>query len=278
MAPRPRLVVNADDFGLVSEVNRAVRDAHDAGTVTSATLMMTGEAVAEAVDFARAAPALGVGLHFTLTHGRPLSGHPYSLVDATGDFVTRRELVRRSLRGRVRGTEVEAELVAQLDRMVALGIEPTHIDGHQHIQVLPGISSRVASVAQSRGLMVRVPTVNWRFAATRSAQRLSLEVLCRLAPRAGLRPSTHAFVSIFDDRPPREIGPDSYVNLIHRAGAATIELMVHPSYPSARLAAIHPKLYALALSEGRALVDPRTAEALRQIADLVTYRDLIADP
>lgn len=236
--------------------------------------MVTGEAVAEAVEVAHAAPALGVGLHFTLTHGRPLSGRPRSLVDDRGDFVTRRELVRRSLLGRVRGTEVEAELVAQLDRMIALGIEPTHIDGHQHIQVLPGISARVAAVARSRGLVVRVPTVNWRFGATRTAQRLSLEVLCRLARRTGLRPSTGAFISIFDDRPPREIGPGSYVDLIHRAGAPTIELMVHPSFPSERLAAIHPKLYALAVAECQALVDPRTAEALRQMADLVTYREL----
>ena len=68
-----RLIVNADDFGLTSGVNRAVAEAFDAGVVTSTTLMAGQPTTEEALPIAAGRPTLGVGLHFNLTHGRPLS-------------------------------------------------------------------------------------------------------------------------------------------------------------------------------------------------------------
>src|SRR5215472_12195237 len=54
-----RLIINADDFGLTRGVNRAIAELHDAGAVTSATLMATGPAFDDAVTLARAQPSLG---------------------------------------------------------------------------------------------------------------------------------------------------------------------------------------------------------------------------
>ncbi|MDQ3931797.1 MAG: ChbG/HpnK family deacetylase, partial [Actinomycetota bacterium] len=58
------LIVNSDDFGASRGVNRGIIEAHTDGIVTSASLMVTGRAVNEAVSLSREYPALSVGLHW----------------------------------------------------------------------------------------------------------------------------------------------------------------------------------------------------------------------
>ena len=85
----PRLIVNADDFGLTSGVNRAVLELHAAEVLTSATLMAQTGATEEAVNMALAMPTLGVGCHIVLVDGTPVSDRNRipSLVDRkTGNF------------------------------------------------------------------------------------------------------------------------------------------------------------------------------------------------
>src|SRR4029077_14366863 len=67
-----RLIINADDFGLTSGVNRGVVEAHKHGVVTSATLMANGQAFEQAIALAHAQPRLGVGCHIVLVDGAPL--------------------------------------------------------------------------------------------------------------------------------------------------------------------------------------------------------------
>ena len=69
----PRLIINADDFGLTRGVNRAIAELHQAKALTSATLMATGAAFEDAVAIAHANPTLGVGCHIVLTDGTPVS-------------------------------------------------------------------------------------------------------------------------------------------------------------------------------------------------------------
>src|SRR5262245_50893107 len=86
--PRRRLIVNADDFGRSTSINAAVIDDHQRGILTSASLMVNGDACAEAVKLAKANPKLAVGLHLTLCCGH--SALPFSkiprLVNQQGEF------------------------------------------------------------------------------------------------------------------------------------------------------------------------------------------------
>jgi len=83
-----RLIVNADDFGLCEGVNRAVKQAHTEGILTSATIMAGMPAAAEAVELAGEMPSLGVGVHLNLTEGTPVSRDRQVevLLDAGGEF------------------------------------------------------------------------------------------------------------------------------------------------------------------------------------------------
>jgi predicted glycoside hydrolase/deacetylase ChbG (UPF0249 family) len=110
------LIVNADDFGLSSGVNRGIVEAHERGIVTSASLMVNGRAASEAAEHAREHPALGVGLHIEVRSWR-VRRRPWSLVWS-----------ERALR-RV----VARDVALQLERFRELmGRDPTHIDSHHH--------------------------------------------------------------------------------------------------------------------------------------------------
>src|ERR1700761_5356760 len=85
-----RLIVTSDDFGASLTVNEAVEQAHVHGILTAASLMVAGDAAADAVARAKRLPTLGVGLHLVLVEGRPMlpTSQVPDLVDATGHFRT----------------------------------------------------------------------------------------------------------------------------------------------------------------------------------------------
>jgi len=120
MSPDRRLVVNADDFGLSAGVNAGILRAHVEGIVTSASLMVRGDAAAAAAAAAAADhPRLGLGLHVDLAEWVCDDGEwrcVYEVVDCSDPAA------------------VAAELERQLDAFRALcGREPTHLDSHQHV-------------------------------------------------------------------------------------------------------------------------------------------------
>src|SRR2546421_8810337 len=74
MTDPPRLVVNADDFGLSTGVNRGILEAHAAGVVSSVSVLVNAPGWTDALRRLRdVGPGLGVGLHLNLTMGRPVS-------------------------------------------------------------------------------------------------------------------------------------------------------------------------------------------------------------
>ncbi len=155
------LVVNADDLGVSRGATLGIVRAHREGIVTSASLAATTPHYAHALDACvRACPDLGVGLHFTLTSGRPVSpvDQVPLLVDGQGRFRWRflsllRAAALRSPRGLLE--QVELELEAQLRRLESDGVRPDHIDGERHVHLIPGIFELVAAAARRR----RIPFV-----------------------------------------------------------------------------------------------------------------------
>lgn len=80
------LIVNADDFGLSKGQNYGIIEACRRGVVTSTTALINGEAVEHAAQLSRELPELGVGMHFVLTLGLPLSPMPPDARGATGEM------------------------------------------------------------------------------------------------------------------------------------------------------------------------------------------------
>jgi predicted glycoside hydrolase/deacetylase ChbG (UPF0249 family) len=156
-----RLIINADDFGLTPGVNRAIAEAHQRGVVTSTTLMANSRAFEGAIDTARSlegtAP-LSVGCHVVLLDGEPLLAAdkvPTLLQPGNGSHRFRGSLndfVVASFRHKLNPEQIEAEASAQIDRIRAAGIEPSHFDTHKHAHMFPAVLRPLLRAAKSRGL------------------------------------------------------------------------------------------------------------------------------
>ena len=156
-----QVILNADDFGRSADINAAVLQAHRQGVLTSASLMVAGEAAGEAVALARQTPTLAVGLHVVVTNGRatlPQREIPH-LVNCAGYFPD--NLLQAGLRyhfSSIARQELARELAAQFERFAATGLPLAHVDGHQHMHLHPRVLDIVLSLAGQYGARgLRIP-------------------------------------------------------------------------------------------------------------------------
>ena len=136
-----RLIVNADDFGLSSGVNRGVIEAFEQGIVTSSSLMVRWPAAVEAAAYCRAHPALSVGLHLDFAEWivRTRGWEPlYEVVDETDPQALEDEVKRQ---------------LQEFRRLV--GREPTHLDSHQHAHFEEPARGILLRHARELGIPVR---------------------------------------------------------------------------------------------------------------------------
>jgi hopanoid biosynthesis associated protein HpnK len=184
-----QLIVNADDLGLTPGVNRGILRAFRDGIVTSASLLVTGNAFEEAVALARQNPDLDVGLHLTLVEERAVLGRQMlpTLVDEAGRLPrTSAEFFKRAFLGRIRWDEVEREIAAQIARFQQTGLRLSHLDSHQHLHIFPPVLQIVRRLTRGMDhVWIRNPAGSWGKSAGvrmgRWLQRLALNLACLCA-------------------------------------------------------------------------------------------------
>ncbi len=155
------VVVTADDFGMSEAVNEGIERAHRDGVLTSASLMMGGAAVVDAVARARRLPGLRVGLHLVVIEGPSVLAPAVipDLVDGEGWFPS--DQLGLGLRyfclPRVR-RQLAAEIRAQFAAFAATGLVLDHADSHKHMHLHPTVGALMLRIGREFGLgAVRVP-------------------------------------------------------------------------------------------------------------------------
>ena len=176
-----QIILNADDFGASTSINTAVIQAHRQGILTSASLMVTGAAVAGAVELARQAPELAVGLHLVVAGGRaalPPDRIPH-LVDGQGFFPN--HPLQAGLRyyfGRTAQAELAAEMEAQFERFAATGLDLSHVDSHLHMHLHPTVLRLLLPMAAKYGAQgVRLPRDDLWISLSHDRQRAALKIV-----------------------------------------------------------------------------------------------------
>ncbi len=264
--------MNADDFGLSHGVCRGIVEAMTRGLVSATTAMVCMPGAPERI--ARYAPALGgrVGLHLQLTGGgRPClpPGEIPSLVTPAGRFPRNPDQVVHP-----DPDQAAREWRAQVDRLRALGLEPSHLDSHHHIHLHPGLFPVFAELAAELG----IPARN---ADPSRASELT---------RRGVPVADACLIDWFD----RNISLSGLLACLERgyAGAGGVggaggaggaggvktgkilELMCHPGYSDAELRAVS-SYASQRQAELAVLTAPETARALAELGIEVVGVDVL---
>jgi chitin disaccharide deacetylase len=135
------LIVHADDLGQTHAVNAAAIKALQGGTINSASLMVPCPWFPEIADYAKSHPDADFGLHLTLTSERVYyRWGPVAPVDRVPSLVDQYGYFHHDWKEgeHIDAKEVEIELRAQIERALAMGVRPTHLDSHQYRLIMNG--------------------------------------------------------------------------------------------------------------------------------------------
>jgi predicted glycoside hydrolase/deacetylase ChbG (UPF0249 family) len=264
-----RLIVNADDFGFTRDVNAGIIEAHRAGILTATTLMANGDAFDDAVALARETPSLDVGCHLVLVQGRSVYD-PSRALPATIAGLLRAVAQRR--------IPLYEEAAAQVRKLLAGGIEPSHIDTHKHTHLLPPVLDVVARVAREFGIsFVRRP---FDFGAPVGVP------MVRRAVAAGLRiVSPHFATALHGLRTTDHftgfqmtgtLTAARLAETLERLPSGLTEFMCHPGKLGSDLRAASTRLKESRQTELAALLSPEVRKAIGQRGiELVNFRQAI---
>lgn len=284
-----RLIVNADDFGYTSGVNRAIVEAHSHGVVTSSTLMANGPAFAEATLLARTVPKLSVGCHVVLTDGVPVlaAAQLPSLTTNSHFRDGMMTFAARSIAGRMNTDEIILETSAQIHKLQSAGIVVSHIDTHKHTHLFPGVLRPLLRAAAACGVRaVRNP-----FGPRLPLQSSHLLAHPGLWTRYAEVRVLGSFAGRFREAVDREgfSTPDGTLGIVVTGALdetvfdaiarsipeGTWEFVCHPGYNDADLQAGKTRLRESRETELRVLTLPAARELLAQQGiELISYRGL----
>ncbi|MFZ0590870.1 MAG: ChbG/HpnK family deacetylase [Bryobacteraceae bacterium] len=255
-------MVNADDFGFTHDVNAGIIHCHTHGILRATTLMANGSAFDDAVRLARLNPSLDIGCHLVLIQGRSI--------------LTGAELPKnwKQLLAAVISRQINPyrELRAQVEKIVAAGLRPSHLDTHKHTHVLPAVLSAVIRLAHE----FEIPFIRLPFdAGWRAVHWLDRYGRAKLA-QANVRSTDHFLGFRLTD----ELTEENLLRTISNLPAGSTEFMCHPGYLGPELSQAETRLKQTRQRELEALTSPTTKSRIdeHQIV-LTTFRDLpLAEP
>ncbi|MDQ0175183.1 chitin disaccharide deacetylase [Bacillus chungangensis] len=146
-----KVIFNADDFGYSEGVNYGIVDAYSKGILTSTTLMANMPGFDHAVSLSKEFPGLGIGVHLTLTCGKPLLQNVDSLIE-NGNF---KKLSFYQEEFQIDLDELYQEWDTQIQKVYRSGIIPSHLDSHHHTHTFSDNQKVVVELAKKYDLPVR---------------------------------------------------------------------------------------------------------------------------
>ncbi len=135
-----KLIINADDFGYRSLINKGIVYAHQNGFVKSTSMLVDRDAFDEAVFLAKENPGLGIGLH----------------IDLDKFFVIDREKGTAKCWSDNKMPEaavIKTDIKRQLEKLLSAGINVDHFDSHHHVHMFPEVIYIVMEICKEYNIM-----------------------------------------------------------------------------------------------------------------------------
>lgn len=142
-----KVIINADDFGYSKEINEAIKQASEAGIMTSASLMANMKAFDNAVyEIYPKIEYIDIGFHFNLTEGESLSGLKL-LCNNKGLFNNGFISLLSKANNKKVLQAIEQEFRMQIEKVLKV-VNISHIDSHRHVHAIPQIFNLVCNLAK----------------------------------------------------------------------------------------------------------------------------------
>ncbi len=217
-----RIIVNADDLGMSEAVNEAIFQGIQRGVITSATMLANGPAIKAAAQSLHLFPNCSFGVHLNLTEFEPL--RPESRADLARILDQNKCFNGNSIRevriGLPMLRAIFREWCCQIENLMRLGVEPSHLDAHHHVHTIPQMLPVLAALRQRYKInKVRISRNMYDDSERPSQLLLAKKWIYNLALRTiGFRTTRiftdlGTFIKLCAPRPPQ---------------VASVELMTHP--------------------------------------------------
>lgn len=293
MPAKRRLIINADDFGLTAGVNRAIVEAHQHGVVTSATLMANSAAFDDGVRLAKSNPKLSLGCHVVLLDGAPLWAPEEisALLEPDQDPPRLRDkllpFVSAALRGKIPERQIALEIAAQVQKIRAAGLTPTHLDSHKHTHLFSAILKPLLEVASEFHIrairnpfapikplafahLARRPKLWTRYSQVKALSRFEASFRKQVAEHGIVTPDGCFGVVVTGALDQR-----LFESIMACIPEGTWEFVCHPGYNDADLGEIRTRLRESRVAELEVLTSAGARRSLERLGiELVSYRDL----
>lgn len=226
------LIIHADDLGVAHSENIASIAAYEKGAINSASIMVPCPWFPEIAAYANAHPEFDLGLHITLTSewkyyrwdGVMPSDSISSLIDESGYFYGNEGAVEEMVQ-HANLAEVEKEIKAQIDRAIAFGIKPTHLDSHMGG---PTATPALLAIMIKLGEMYKIPV------STSSSLLRELNYMKELPQNYISIDSIYTLYQNTKD----EDWNGSYDKMIKTMKAGLNELVIHLAYDNEEMHAV----------------------------------------
>lgn len=274
------LIIHSDDAGMSHATNLGATAALETGTVSSISIMMPCPWVGEIADYLKKHPEVDAGLHLAMTseweHYRwgPVAGKSVvpGLTDAQGCLWDNVELVQ----AHASPDEIEAEIRAQIDRALAFGIKPTHLDSHMGtLFSSPAYFERFFKVAVEK----QIPLLMAELSPERIAEEAPtlaplLKAAVKMVWDAGFPVLDDIITDTYDW--PADQKKANYIKTLRGLKPGLTEMIVHCAKRSEEFMAITPAADRW-IADGDCMLDPDIQKVIQEERIiLTTWRELKA--
>jgi predicted glycoside hydrolase/deacetylase ChbG (UPF0249 family) len=243
----PGIIINADDLGICSERDEGIFELFQQKKITSSTILVNSINFQSSIKKSKEL-GLPLGLHLNLTEGIPVnnknlkenslvffdeSSKSYSMHGKNG---FRQRLLSKS----IKEDDIKNEIIEQILTFIEFyGNIPTHIDGHQHVHIIPNIAYILAPIMSiSFGIyQIRLPSEDCIFIEKNVENLKSREFYITIIQQSEISknifksynicyPTHFAGMSIMGTKLNNENLESHFEKLKHRNDI--IEIMCHP--------------------------------------------------
>ena len=238
------VIIHADDIGMCQASVAAFSQLADAGIVSSGAIMVPCPWFLEAAAYARSHPQADLGVHLTLTsewetyRWGPVSTRDQAsgLLDAEGCFYR----TRPEAQEHADPEAVQVEMTAQVERALAAGIEPTHVDTHMGTVAHPKFIGQYVQLAFQYHLPPMLPRLDKAGLIERGMDPVSAAGAAELLPQLeeqGL-PLLDSLSTLELDAPDERL--EQAKQALAHLPAGLTHFIIHPSVDTPELRAITP--------------------------------------